>query len=123
MLVEHILDQECDGIGACSVSDEAMALFESHPWPGNIRQLRNLLRSAVTMLDGEAEIAPAHLSDDFLEDALAKPDLSSAADLESLELGAIQRALQLKKGNVSAAAKQLGISRNTLYRKLKHFAP
>ncbi|HSF47429.1 MAG TPA: sigma-54-dependent Fis family transcriptional regulator [Burkholderiales bacterium] len=130
-LVERLLERECAGMGRVSVSPEAMSLFESHPWPGNIRQMANLLRAAVAMLERESVITRAHLSEDFLEDtcsadsaeftaAAAPHPMPLEGDLEALEVAAIRRALEAHRGNVSAAARQLGISRNTLYRKLKH---
>lgn len=123
-LIECVLERECAGSGPPTVSRDVLALFQSHPWPGNIRQLVNLLRTAIAMLEGESVITRAHLPDDFLEDAEPLPAIAPAAlalegDLDSLELAAIRRALEAHRGNVSAAARQLGISRNTLYRKLK----
>jgi transcriptional regulator with PAS, ATPase and Fis domain len=123
-LVQRLLDRESVRTGPVSVSPDVMSLFESHPWPGNVRQMANLLRAAVAMLEGETVITRAHLSEDFLEDTRCGPELAAQpmpleGDLGSLELAAIRRALEAHGGNVSAAARQLGISRNTLYRKLK----
>ena len=51
------------------LSSPVRALFRRYPWPGNIRQLANVLRTAAVMSAGEHEITTAHLSDDFLEEA------------------------------------------------------
>jgi sigma-54 dependent transcriptional regulator, acetoin dehydrogenase operon transcriptional activator AcoR len=106
------------------VADEVMRLFRRHAWPGNLRQLASLLRTASLMAGGEDEIGLRHLPDDFLEDLDAAPtkppsDAASDAPLHELALSAILRTLDAHGGNVSAAARTLGVSRNTIYRKLR----
>jgi transcriptional regulator with PAS, ATPase and Fis domain len=105
-----------------------MQLFKQHNWPGNFRQLTNLLRTAIVMADRENIIQRQHLPDDFLEDIelfrTPKPEentnwrVSNGANLEEMEISVIQQALESNGGNVSATAKALGVSRNTIYRKL-----
>ena len=109
-----------------------MALFKKHNWPGNFRQLTNLLRTAMIMAGQEHEIRLEHLPDDFLDDVetaavqSAHPPeppshsqlIVGDANLEDVKLSAIQKALEASDGNVSAAAKTLGVSRNTIYRKI-----
>ncbi len=121
-----------------SVSPEVMALFKRHNWPGNFRQLTNLLRTAIVMAGAEREVRLEHLPEDFLEDVSSLPSAvtasaspaqagtmmvalsaASGAKLEDVELLTIQRALEEHRGNVSAAARALGVSRNTIYRKLQ----
>jgi transcriptional regulator of acetoin/glycerol metabolism len=106
------------------VADDVMRLFHRHAWPGNLRQLASLLRTASLMAGEENEIGLHHLSDDFLEDldaASANPAPNAAPDarLHELALSAILRTLDAHGGNVSAAARALGVSRNTIYRKLR----
>jgi transcriptional regulator of acetoin/glycerol metabolism len=115
-----------------TVSPEIMALFKKHNWPGNFRQLTNLLRTAMIMAGQEHEIRLEHLPDDFLDDietaavqSTHAPETPSHshlivgdANLEDVKLSAIQKALEASDGNVSAAAKTLGVSRNTIYRKI-----
>jgi transcriptional regulator of acetoin/glycerol metabolism len=132
------------------ISPSVMALFERYAWPGNIRQLANVLRTAVVMAGGEPQITEQHLSEDFLEDvqreasAMAPPVVSmplpgaAAAPLAAVspaaaapapvaggrtlgesEIALIQAALDAAGGNISEASKALGISRNTIYRKLR----
>jgi sigma-54 dependent transcriptional regulator, acetoin dehydrogenase operon transcriptional activator AcoR len=120
---------------------QVLELFRRYAWPGNVRQLTNVLRIAAVMSAGERQITTAHLADDFLEDALrfpmaargTTPASSSCAaqasrgaatveaphTLEQAEIEMIRAALDAAKGNISAASKQLGISRNTIYRKLR----
>ncbi|HJV51932.1 MAG TPA: helix-turn-helix domain-containing protein, partial [Noviherbaspirillum sp.] len=96
--------------------------------PGNFRQLTNLLRTAMVMTGDDGEIRLEHLPDDFLEDVQSmKKENAAQSAMESIpanttlgdvELSVIQKALQAHGGNVSATARALGISRNTIYRKL-----
>ena len=110
---------------------QVLAIFEKHPWPGNIRQLANVLRTAIALSDGGAEITVEHLPEDFLDqsplltgicDGPAENDattLAAAGSLVELEELAIRTSLRENGGNVSAVARKLGISRSTLYRRLR----
>jgi len=115
------------------LSPEVVEIFEHHPWPGNIRQMHNVLRTAVALLGPDEEITVEHLSEDFLEqykelycmtgqslilDSIASLAIEPAR-LDHLEMVAIRKAIEECGGNISAAARRLGISRNTLYRKWK----
>ncbi|MBY0409751.1 MAG: sigma-54-dependent Fis family transcriptional regulator [Burkholderiaceae bacterium] len=105
----------------------------AYAWPGNLRQLASALRTACAMLaEGEDTIHWEHLPDDLvqaLESAApqhaAAPSQTQSAkeaptelNLHQLSSAAIDQALQTARGNMSQAARQLGISRQTLYRKL-----
>jgi len=110
--------------GTVEITPEVLAIFQAHSWPGNIRQLHNVLRTAIALADGTA-ITALHLTQDFIDEmSLIKPSMSANVasnplDLDDLTSQAIKQAMQAEAGNVSAVARQLGISRNTLYRKLK----
>ncbi len=131
-LVSLMLETESGGHPAPLIAPEVMALFRGYRWPGNLRQLNNVIRASLALVGDGPVVTRAHLPEDFLEEvahleAAQSPPPPSAAtlhalplggDLETLEIMAIQRALDAAEGNVSAAARQLGISRNTLYRKL-----
>jgi transcriptional regulator of acetoin/glycerol metabolism len=102
------------------------AAFADYPWPGNLRQLANAVRTACALLDdGETLIGWRHLPDDLMEELrpprqCAVPAPADATDnLQTLSAAAIGRAVQAACGNMSEAARRLGISRNTLYRRLK----
>ena len=110
-----------------SVAPDVMALFEQCAWPGNFRQLGNLLRTAAAMVDADGQIRREHLPDDFFDglrtataacagstDTLPPP----SGRLEDVATSVIAKAVAQHGGNVSAAARALGISRNTIYRKL-----
>ena len=114
-----------------TVAPEIMVLFRQHNWPGNFRQMTNLLRTAMVLAGDKKQIRREHLPDDFLEDieiikvesAQMQPHAVVAAqagvansNLGGMKLSAIQQALAANDGNVSAAAKTLGVSRNTIYR-------
>jgi len=90
--------------------------------------MHSVLRTAIVLLDSETDITSAHLPEDFL-DYFNQPSLQDGAkpavengtqlSLDQLEVMAIQKALHECGGNISAAARRLGIARNTLYRKLR----
>jgi transcriptional regulator of acetoin/glycerol metabolism len=136
------------------LSPAVMQLLQGYAWPGNVRQLFNVLRTACVMAAGESTITRDHLPDDFLDDlhpaaepsvppsaplppdqaAVAEPQSSAAANgtpstaeptrsLGDIEVDAIQRCVDAVGGNISEAAKRLGISRNTIYRKLRWNLP
>ncbi|AVS70443.1 sigma-54-dependent Fis family transcriptional regulator [Paracidovorax avenae] len=137
------------------VSSRAMELFLGHPWPGNLRQLSNALRTAALMAGDAEEIDVGHLPEDLFDGdpstaASAAPvtaghlgDATSGASAwgaepcppgrgaalrsapaavrswdETVE-DALRHALSVHGGNVSAVARALGVSRNTVYRRLK----
>ena len=106
-----------------TVAPDIMLLFKQHSWPGNFRQLTNLLRTAIVMAGGAREIRREHMPDDFLEDVgqavnMASPAVPDCTHLADVEISLIQKTLEAHAGNVSATAKALGVSRNTIYRKL-----
>jgi transcriptional regulator of acetoin/glycerol metabolism len=132
-VVRKILGAETEsGAAGHTISDEVLALFRRHKWPGNFRQLTNLLRTAAIMAGDEEEIGLRHMPDDFLDDIAETPEaapasapaaqqmIASGANLEEMELAAILKSLETNGGNVSATARALGVSRNTIYRKLPH---
>lgn len=112
--------------GEVKITPEVMAIFKTHSWPGNIRQLHNVLRTALALADG-TPIGELHLTQDFTDEMNMSGQIdapTSTLSLENLALddlatNAIVSAMQSNSGNISAVARQLGISRNTLYRKLK----
>jgi len=93
-------------------TSEALAAVAAHGWPGNVRELENRVKRAVIMADGQ-RVTPADLD-------LVAPDevpdvLNLAQAREEAERREIPRALSRAEGNISQAAKLLGISRPTLY--------
>jgi transcriptional regulator of acetoin/glycerol metabolism len=132
VLARRILQAEARGV-VPELSPPVLELFMHYNWPGNIRQLGNVLRTAAALSEGERAITLAHLPDDFLEDvgraalrvapsfatAPAGTAPAVARTLQEAETEMIRATLASFGGNISAASKQLGISRNTIYRKLR----
>jgi len=118
-LAEHILRQASRRFGRQirGFTGEAQALLQEYPWPGNIRELQNVIERAA-ILCGEDRITPAHLN-------LSAPSLPAADDapktLKDLEREAIVSALAACHGNRREAAKQLGIGLSTLYIRLREY--
>ena len=88
----------------------------AHPWYGNIRELEHAIEKAVIINDGT--LIPAELFQ--LPRRTEMPD-TAASTLEEMEMRMIQKALEKCNGNLSAVATQLGITRQTLYNKMKKF--
>ena len=103
------------------VAEEAMRYLQTLPFSGNIRELKNLVERTVLMASGEVLTA-----DDFQQNSNAlsagSPTYgaeSAPMTLEELEMQAIQSAITKHRGNLSMVAKELGISRGALYRKIE----
>ena len=102
-----------------SLVDLSTALLDGYHWPGNIRQLEMVLRTVLAMREpDESELTLEHLPDSLLDD-LSASERPPAGSIRENELELIRQSLDNHQGNVSAAAEALGISRATLYRKLK----
>ena len=101
-------------------SPAAVAMLESQSWPGNIRELRNVVTKTAVLAQSE-EIAPADLALPVLSAAVAQGVMAN--NLESIEKRAILEALNASGGHQQKAAMRLGISRRTLNRKLKLYRP
>jgi len=93
-------------------TDEALAALAAHAWPGNVRELENRLKRAIIMAEGK-RITAADLELEGASDEA--PDLNLKEVRERAEREALTRALAQVDGNVSQAAKLLGVSRPTLY--------
>ncbi|MBD9678683.1 sigma-54-dependent Fis family transcriptional regulator [Pseudomonas sp. PDM18] len=107
------------GAPKVKLSAELLGLLREYHWPGNIRQLEMVLRTALAMREeGEEELSLDHLPDSTL-DELSAGERAPSGSIRENELELIRQALERHQGNVSAAADALGISRATLYRKLK----
>jgi transcriptional regulator of acetoin/glycerol metabolism len=99
--------------------DDLSRLLGGYHWPGNIRQLEMVLRTALAMREpGETVLTLDHLPDSMLDD-LNSSERPQSGSIRENELEMIRQSLDSHQGNVSAAADALGISRATLYRKLK----
>ncbi len=109
------------------ISDGYYKTLNEYDWPGNIRELRNAVQYSIAILDGPI-LSEKHLAGFFTQtsrqtttDKMTRmPSVSFSTALSDLERNAIQKVLLMTKGNKLNASKLLGISRATLYRKLKN---
>lgn len=117
LLIDTFLDhyRHQHGRPRLKLSNSARNKLLSYQWPGNVRQLRNVIDSAVVLADGN-EIKPSDLG--LREVGDEELDSLKISDWEKK---LIQEALGRTKGNVVEAAKMLGIGRATLYRKLEEY--
>jgi DNA-binding NtrC family response regulator/tetratricopeptide (TPR) repeat protein len=124
------LREACERLGKPEVElgKATLDLFSQHWWPGNVRQLRNEIQRAVAMSAPGSLISPEHLSPDFaslIEHSMSSPrpkphptgPLSLA--VEQLEREMIQDVLARTDGNISEAARSLGLTRRGLYLKMR----
>lgn len=110
------------GRSVVGFSDEVIGIFQNYHWPGNLRELSNIIKRAV-LLCGDALIGKSDLPPEFVEDALrpvAKAPTTSFSTKEN-ERDLIVNALKETGNNKSHAAKLLHITRKTLYNKLKEY--
>ena len=99
------------------LTQEACDRLTQYPWPGNIRELEHTIEKAVII--SEEDILPASLFK--LSQQASKPADAQVSTLEEMERQMIQKAMQNCNGNLSAVAAQLGITRQTLYNKMKKY--
>jgi transcriptional regulator of acetoin/glycerol metabolism len=110
-----------------ALAPDMARLMGRYTWPGNLRQLANALRTACALMDEhEAWIDWQHLPDDLAEDLRAterawkgSPDEVAPGTLHDVAMQRLEQVLAQCGGNLSEAARSLGISRNTLYRRLR----
>jgi two-component system, NtrC family, response regulator AtoC len=126
MLVHHFLDRYAPGENL-QVTAAAMKSLLQYDWPGNIRELENCVARAVTLGDRRTidvgDLPPAIRSDQASAMATSPPDVAalSTTALAEMERMTILRVFEQAHGDKALAGKMLGISRATLYRKLKRY--
>ncbi len=132
LMAEHFIAQFCRELARPPVRlhPDALRMMLDYRWPGNVRELRNLVERVV-LLEAEDEIRPEHLPAELSGRQAGGPAAAGIAGvfppgvvrpLVELEKLAIAHALSVCSGNKTLAAKQLGISRQTLRTKLKEYA-
>ena len=126
MLVHWFLDRYAKG-NAIQVTSAAMKCLLQYDWPGNVRELENCIERAVALGDRETidigDLPPALIAISSLPIGTGDAATSglSTTDLEAIERTTIERVFQQVGGDKVRAGKMLGISRATLYRKLKRY--
>ncbi|MBX8620654.1 sigma-54-dependent Fis family transcriptional regulator [Pseudomonas glycinae] len=118
-LFKRLWEQHREPSQWAGLSREVLELFERHPWPGNLRQVSSVMQVALAMAE-EQPIRPEHLPDDFFVDLEMEPvEMAEPLGIDLNDAEALNRELQLAGGNISHLARRLGVSRNTLYKRLR----
>ena len=131
IMARHFMEQISHEMGVTPkpFSADATDILKLHNWPGNIREMKNVIQRAIVLSDGP-EIDATHLSiferdqsgkgkSDDPRQSIQIPDIGMT--LEEIEAEALRITLRLTSGNRSAAARVLGISRPTIHRKIRHY--
>ncbi|BDG04970.1 sigma-54-dependent Fis family transcriptional regulator [Anaeromyxobacter oryzae] len=123
-LAEHFLGTFAEERGgARGLSPAAAAVLEAYAWPGNVRELRNVIES-IGLVSGAEEVAVDDLPEEIRGCASAAPLFTegerraSGARLRDVEADAIRQAVAAEHGNLTRAARRLGIAKSTLYCKI-----
>jgi two-component system, NtrC family, nitrogen regulation response regulator NtrX len=132
MLAEYFMVRAADasGLPPRRLGQDAIALMQSSDWPGNVRQLRNVLEWLLIMAPGDPkqEIRVEHLPPEFVEAATASLKPATNGELmvlpirearENFERAYLQAQLERFSGNISRTASFVGMERSALHRKLK----
>ena len=121
LLVEHFIGRfnRLQGKDVIGVSDEVLAVLMKHDYPGNARELENIIEHAFVLCKGGV-IETEHLPPELGREVEKRPPSSSTGmTLREMESLHIEDALRRNDGNRRAAAKELGIHPSTLFRKIK----
>ncbi|MGH4124480.1 MAG: sigma 54-interacting transcriptional regulator [Clostridium sp.] len=106
------------------ISSEAIDYLKSYSWPGNIRQLENVIERAINLLDAELYIMPKHLPEKIIKTKIKKYSLENnylKDVVETIEKDLIMECIRKTGGNKRETAKILGLSRAGLYKKLNRY--
>jgi DNA-binding NtrC family response regulator len=119
LLGEHFLKTYCTKYRkpTAKISSSAIKKLQEYPWPGNVRELQHGIERAIIMSESNI-LTP----EDFFFLNTQHDDQSPTADsynLEEVEKNLIQKAIEKSSGNISKAAKELGLTRASLYRRLE----
>ena len=116
-LLDHLMTEEARG-ESVRLDAQARQRLLGHGWPGNVRQMRNVLRTLIALADGDC-ISAADVEAVL---PMQKPTPASGRDLlADAERDALLSLLEARRWHMSQVARELGISRNTLYRKLQRY--
>ncbi len=120
LLIDHLVARfnRLKGRDIAGLSDAALARLMEHDFPGNVRELENVIEHAFVLCRG-ALIEPAHLPVPLRGDATTHTGLPKGLTLAAMEKTLIRDALRRNQGNRTLAARELGIDASTLFRKIK----
>jgi transcriptional regulator of acetoin/glycerol metabolism len=130
LLARHFLQRfrAEQGLEPAAISEEVLQALQAYAWPGNVRELRNIIEGAVLLSEGPVLTLDA-LPREFLETAQPAPTEPAAAmaapggvtSIAEGEEALIRRAIEASGGNLTLAARQLGIAKSTLYVKMQRY--
>jgi transcriptional regulator with PAS, ATPase and Fis domain len=127
-LVEHFNRQvaERHGRPMKEFEPDVLAALREHSWPGNIRELRNLVESLVVLMGRRNTVTMRDLPQEFLSSLGAGQSTNTGSEpvltkLEGAELDAVKTTIYACRGNLTQAAEKLGIAKSTLYQKIKEY--
>jgi PAS domain S-box-containing protein len=123
LLIDHFISRfnRLHNKNICCVTNEVMVAFLAYDYPGNVRELENIIEHCFVLCEGEileAKHLPASIRP---SSKLDKTQVSEPATIKQTEILLITQSLRRNKGNKTAAAKELGINKSTLFRKMKTF--
>lgn len=131
-VIRHALAAETGNGRPAAIERDALQRLLTYPWPGNIRELRNVIRTALAICDGgvirridlpreirEAETIQTSSATPDVRNMLTAKGPSGANPLQVAERAALLSVIEDCHGNMTRVAMQLGMSRNTLYRRIK----
>jgi len=126
-LIRHVFGQESAATPSVTLGDDLADALRAYAWPGNIRQLRNVLRGMIAMRSGDrldgsclpADYGVGEPEPGPSEECELPPEAQGLNPLERAERGALLKEIELHHGNISRVAQKLAIGRNTLYRKMR----
>ncbi|MBN1364399.1 MAG: sigma 54-interacting transcriptional regulator, partial [Syntrophaceae bacterium] len=123
LLIEHFISKfnRLHNKNICCVTNEVTAALLAYDFPGNVRELENIIEHCFVLCEGEI-IEARHLPSSVRPLPKTESEQTSEpATIKQMEIILIKQALKRNKGNKTAAAKQLGIDKSTLFRKMKAF--
>jgi transcriptional regulator of acetoin/glycerol metabolism len=131
-VIRNALAAETGNGRPAAIERDALQRLLAYPWPGNIRELRNVIRTALAICDGgvirridlpreirEAETIPTSVMTPDVRTMMAAKGAGAANPLQVAERAALLSVIEDCHGNMTRVAMQLGMSRNTLYRRIK----
>ncbi|HUX08192.1 MAG TPA: sigma-54 dependent transcriptional regulator [Acidobacteriota bacterium] len=109
-----------------AIDPEAIEILQSYSYPGNIRELDNIIQRAIILCEGDTilpQYLPIHLTEDqpAISKTAAQPANGRLGSIEDMEVEHIRQVLRRSNGNIQQAAKTLGIARSSLWRKMKKY--
>ncbi|MBI2982512.1 MAG: sigma-54-dependent Fis family transcriptional regulator [Deltaproteobacteria bacterium] len=127
-LIDYFLEKH-DPDGQRTLSADAIDILEAYSWPGNIRELENLIQSLVILVPdnpiNREDLPEWIIKKNRVKDSVAKPDLDNIVSLKSYVDGAekayVERTLEVAQGDKTKAASLLGIGRSSLHERLKNW--